>query len=115
MNHTLLNEIQQTNSMKQFKNKSLIIMFYEILGYCIANKQLPKRIDFYVEDNEEPLHVCNMNYYPNRETNDLQMPEETSLIKERIPDELTEAERAYAEHLKRNQKENLGRTIEMGE
>jgi len=54
--------------MKQFKSHSLIILFYEIAGWCVANKQLPRKLDIWVEDEGKGSFVANVYYYPNRDT-----------------------------------------------
>jgi len=50
--------------MKQFKSNSLIILFYEIVGWCIANKQLPRKLDIWIEDKDKGVFVANVYYYP---------------------------------------------------
>jgi len=54
--------------MKQFKSHSLIILFYEIAGWCVANKQLPRKLDIWVEDEGKGSFIANVYYYPNRDT-----------------------------------------------
>jgi len=49
--------------VKQFKNRALIILLYEICGWCYATRQLPSRIDFIIEDDGKNEFTANVHYY----------------------------------------------------
>ena len=52
--------------MKQFKSHALIILFYEICGWCYASRQLPRKIDIWVEDEGKGSFVANVYHYPDK-------------------------------------------------
>lgn len=62
--------------MKQFKHKALIILLYEIVGWCYATRVLPRRIDFWIEDDGRNEFTANVYYYADKRP--IKSPEEDS-------------------------------------
>ena len=52
--------------MKQFKHKALIILLYEICSWCYATRQLPRRIDIWIEDDGKNEFTANVYYYADK-------------------------------------------------
>jgi hypothetical protein len=46
--------------MKQFENKSFIVLLYLIAGWCYANKRMPRKIDMWVEDAKDSIYKANV-------------------------------------------------------
>lgn len=62
--------------MKQFKHKALIILLYEICGWCYATRTLPRRIDIWIEDDGKNEFTANVYYYADKRP--IESPEEDS-------------------------------------
>jgi hypothetical protein len=104
--------------MKQFKNKSFVLLLYAIAEWCFSNKQIPRKIDIWIEEPGQE-YTSNVYYYPSgnigsRKNIDSTQQVEiknptTEFLKTVIPSEsltgLTDAEIAYKEHLKREHKD----------
>ena len=82
--------------MQEFKNNSLLGLFYEIIGWLIVNKMEPKRINF---SKSEGLFIANVNYYPK---------ENIGETKEQKHEELTLAEKAMKQRYERTSNKIIG-------
>ena len=84
--------------MKEFKNKDLLALFYIMIGWLVANKSMPKKIEF---RNEGDFIVATVYYFPKENSgNPKKIEKEES--------ELTIAERAMKSRYERTQQKIIG-------
>ena len=84
--------------MKEFKKENLLALFYEIMGWLVLSKSMPKKIEF---RNEGNFIVAVVYYFPKENSgNPKKIEKEES--------ELTIAERAMKSRYERTQQKIIG-------
>ena len=84
--------------MKEFKKENLLALFYEIMGWLVLSKSMPKKIEF---RNEGDFIVATVYYFPKENSG-----EPKKIAKEES--ELTLAEKAMKLRYERTYEKIIG-------